>query len=192
MSHRLGFWLAHLCILGVMAALVGGFVVQFAWQELPCPLCMLQRMGMILAAFGPAFILLRCRHGDVSPTDFATGYGMSIIAAMFGASVSTRHILLHIASPDPVPGLAVLGMHLYTWALIVFCTAIAASGLNLLFTRELAPRQTQFGWPTRLVLGSLAAVIVTNLVCVFFLEGFHWLLPGDPDRYQLLSDLARQ
>ncbi len=192
MSHRLGFWLAHVCILGVMAALVGGFVVQFGWHEFPCPLCMLQRMGMILAAFGPAFILLRCRGGEVSASDFATGYGMSIVAAMFGASVSTRQILLHIASPDPVPGMTVLGLHLYTWALIVFCTSAIVGGLNLLFARELVPRRVHFGWPTRLLLASLGAVIVTNLIGVLFLEGFHWILPGNPDRYQLLSDLGLQ
>lgn len=190
MSHRLGFWLLHLCILGVLTALVGGFIVQFGWHEYPCPLCMLQRMGMILAALGPAYILLRCRTGEIGPTDFATGYGMSILAALFGASVSTRQILLHIASPDPVPGMTVLGLHLYTWALIVFCMAIFASGLNLLFAGELTPRQVKFGWPTRLLLGLLAAVIVANLVSVFCLEGFHWLLPDDPDRYQLLSDLG--
>jgi hypothetical protein len=45
---------------------------------------------------------------------------MSVIAAVGGACISIRQILLHIVPPDPGYGDPVLGLHLYTWALLVF------------------------------------------------------------------------
>jgi disulfide bond formation protein DsbB len=190
MTHRFGFWLANLSVFAVTCVLLGGFVVQFALSELPCPLCLLQRMCMMLAAMGPAFILMRAKHGDVNLADFATGYGLSIVAAMLGATISFRHILLHINDTVVTSSSPVLGLHLFSWALIVFCTAIVWSGLNLVFARELTPQQFSWSWPSRFVLSLFAVTIAANLVAVICLEGFHWLLPSDPERYQLFVDLG--
>lgn len=190
MTHRAGYWLANLSVFAVTCVLLGGFVVQFALSERPCPLCILQRMGMMLAAMGPAFILLRARRGDVSLGDFATGYGMSILAAMLGASISCRHILLHINDTNVTSSSPVFGLHLYTWALVVFGTAIVWSGVNLIFARDLTPQHASWNWTGRLVLSLFAMTIAANLIAVFCLEGFHWLLPADPEHYQLFKDLS--
>lgn len=190
MTHRLGYWVALVCVLAMCGVLIGGFVVQFAWGEFPCPLCLLQRMAMMLCALGPAYLVLRARRGDVSATDFASGYGMSIVAGMLGAGISVRQILLHVTGSDPGYGTPVFGLHLYTWALIVFVTAIVTAGLNLVFARELAPARVTHRWPSRLVVGAFALVIAANLVAAGMLEGLHWKLPDSPDRYQLLVDLG--
>jgi disulfide bond formation protein DsbB len=187
MGSRLGFWIAHFNILAICAVLIGAFVVQFGQGEFPCPLCMLQRMAMILCALGPAYVIMKARDGEVKTSDFATGYGMSVVAAVGGASISIRQILLHIVPPDPGYGEPVLGMHLYTWALIVFVTVLVDSGLNLMFARELAPQRVEFGWPSRLVLWLLGAIIVANGIAVFAEEGLHWTLPDDPDSYRLFE-----
>jgi disulfide bond formation protein DsbB len=115
MSNRLGFWIAHLNILVVCGVLAGAFVVQFGGGDFPCPLCVLQRMAMMLCALGPAYVIMQARVGEVKTSDFATGYGMSVIAAVGGACISIRQILLHIVPPDPGYGDPVLGLHLYTW-----------------------------------------------------------------------------
>lgn len=190
MSSRFGFWIAHFNILAICAVLIGAFVVQFGQGEFPCPLCILQRMAMILCALGPAYVIMKARDGEVKTSDFATGYGMSVVAAVGGASISIRQILLHIVPPDPGFGEPVLGMHLYTWALIVFVAVLVDSGLNLVFARELAPQGVEFGWPSRLVLWLLGAIIVANAIAVFAEEGLHWTLPDDPDSYRLF-DLLR-
>lgn len=190
MSNRLGFWGAHLNILVLCTVLLGAFVVQFGQDEFPCPLCILQRMAMMLCALGPAYVILRARNGEVTASDVATGYGLSVIAAVAGASVSIRQILLHIVPPDPGYGDPVFGLHLYTWALLVFVAELVAAGLNLVFARELEPRKAGFGWPSRLVLWLLGAVIVANVLAVFALEGLHWTLPDNPDSYRLF-DLLR-
>jgi disulfide bond formation protein DsbB len=190
MSSRFGFWIAHFNILAICAVLIGAFVVQFGQGEFPCPLCILQRMAMILCALGPAYVIMKARDGEVKTSDFATGYGMSVVAAVGGASISIRQILLHIVPPDPGFGEPVLGMHLYTWALIVFVAVLVDSGLNLVFAHELAPQGVEFGWPSRLVLWLLGAIIVANAIAVFAEEGLHWTLPDDPDSYRLF-DLLR-
>jgi disulfide bond formation protein DsbB len=189
MSHRLGFWIAHFNILAVCGVLLGAFGVQFGQGELPCPLCVLQRMGMLLCALGPAFVIVQARNGECSAGDFATGYGMSVLAAVGGAVIAARQVLLHIVPPDPGYGEPVLGLHLYTWSLIVFVTVLLVSGVNLIFTPQLRPHGVRYGWPSRLVLGLLGAVILANAVSVFCEEGLHWTLPDDPKRYQLFDDL---
>ena len=188
-THRFGFLIAHLNILTLCGVLLGAFVVEFGEGEFPCPLCFLQRMAMMLCALGPAYVILRARDGEVKTSDFATGYGMSAIAAVAGASVSIRQILLHIVPPDPGYGDPVLGLHLYTWALLVFVAVIIASGINLIFARELEPREAKFGRFSRIVLLLLGAIIIANALTVFTIEGLNWTLPDDPDGYQLFDQL---
>ena len=139
--------IAHLNILVICAVLVGAFGGQFGQGEFPSPLCRLQRMAMMLCALGPAYVIMKARAGEVKTTDFATGYGMSVIAGVAGAFISIRQILLHIVPPDPGYGDPVLGLHLYMWALLVFVAEIIAAGLNLVFARELEPRgEIEFGF----------------------------------------------
>ena len=78
--------LAQLCIFGITAVLISAFVVQFGMKELPCPLCILQRMGMILAALGPAWLLMRAMRGPVNARDYAQCYGVSVLAEDFERS----------------------------------------------------------------------------------------------------------
>src|SRR5262245_60426730 len=113
MSPRLGLWVAQFNIVAVCGVLLGAFGVQFIEGELPCPLCVMQRMAMLLCTLGPAYILFRARAGAVEVGDFATGYGMSVVAAVVGATIAGRQILLHIVPPDPGFGAPVLGLHLY-------------------------------------------------------------------------------
>ncbi|HEX2787052.1 MAG TPA: disulfide bond formation protein B [Ignavibacteria bacterium] len=118
-------------ILGLGLVIIGAYTVQFVLNELPCPLCLLQRVGMLMVMTGFAMNLkfgIRPAH-----------YGMSIIGALFGASVSMRQILLHIV---PVPGqptgygTPILGMHLYTWAFIFFMITIFIIAVVILFGKQ--------------------------------------------------------
>lgn len=185
-THRLGFWLAHCFLLAYCGVLLGGFVVQFGQGELPCPLCVLQRMAMLLTALGPAYIIARARQGgEVSLGDYATGYGISVVAALAGLAMSVRQILLHIVPPDPGYGSTVLGLHLYTWAALTFLVVLLYVGISLIFARDLVPRGVRYGWLSRVSLWLAVALIVANAVAVFALAGFHWVLPDDPARYEL-------
>ena len=94
-------------LLVICGVLLGAYYMQFVMGEFPCPLCLLQRLGMLGVGFGA---MLNLRYG-VRPAH----YGVSLISAVFGASVSVRQILLHIVPGTGAYGTPVLGLHLYTW-----------------------------------------------------------------------------
>src|SRR4051794_3522406 len=106
-------------------------------------------MAMLLCAGGPAFILVKARQGDVDVGDFATGYGMSVLAALVGAGIAGRQVLLHVLPSDPGYGDPVPGLHLYAWSFIVFAAVLPDAGANLLFAREQTPRGVKPGRPSR-------------------------------------------
>lgn len=176
---------ASYSILAICFVLTGAFVVQFS-GEYPCPLCILQRMAMMLCAIGPAWLILRARQGPVDARDYGMCYGWSILSALLGASFSTRQILLHIAPGDPGYGSAVFGMHLYTWALIVFLAVILVSAVQFFFLPEKAEHieKDRLSYVSVIALGVL---ILGNALVVFALEGLHWFLPDDPNAYLLFQ-----
>ncbi|MGE8659644.1 MAG: disulfide bond formation protein B [Achromobacter sp.] len=117
-----------LALLGVTAILGMAFAWQFAYDELPCPLCQLQRVAFILAGVG---LLLNLRLGP-SPMHYA----MTIAAALGGMVASGRQVLLHIAPGDAGYGMPFLGLHFYTWAFIAFCALIVFCVLMLSADRK--------------------------------------------------------
>jgi hypothetical protein len=72
----------------------------------------------------------------------------------------------------------------------VFVVVVAVAGLGVVFAGELAPGKVQWRWPSKVVVGLLAAVILANAAAVFVQEGLHWTLPDNPERYQLLDYLG--
>ena len=115
-----------LALFGLILVLAGSLHLQFGVGEQPCPLCIVQRSGMIGLAVGPMMNLL----WGMSPRNYA----LSILAAVVGAAGSTRQILLHIADPnDPGYGPEVLGWHLYTWAFVTFLVGIVGCTMLILW-----------------------------------------------------------
>lgn len=117
-----------ICILLVCSILIGALYFQFVLHEEPCPLCLLQRLGM----FGVIFGLSLNSHFGFK----AQHFGITIIAALIGGMFSTRQVLLHICpSPDDLGyGTPVFGLHLYTWGVVIFVASILGSALFLLFS----------------------------------------------------------
>jgi hypothetical protein len=65
-------------------------------------------------------------------------YGIMLLAASFGASVSIRQIMLHIVPGTGHYGSAVLGLHYYTWAGIAFFMVILGTSVMLLWPSSLS------------------------------------------------------
>ncbi len=188
--NYLGFWLAHLFVLGYCGVILAAMGTQFIGGELPCPLCMLQRMAMVLAAIGPLWIIGRAHKGRLTMTRYTCAYGLSILAACFGALISIRQILLHIVPPDPGYGDEVLGLHLYTWALVTFFIVIVYSGFMMIFSRStypVLPSGKAWRVVSRIVVVIFVVVVAANMVSVFFEEGFNLYLPDNPTGYELLD-----
>ncbi|MFE3317001.1 disulfide bond formation protein B [Nocardia sp. NPDC059195] len=188
----LQYLLAVIFVVGWSAVICGGFAVQFIDWEYPCPLCMLQRMFMVLAALGGAFIVRKGMNGVIVARDYAVGWGLAIIGCVGGGFTAWRQTMLHILPGDPGYGGAVLGLHLYVWALVLYIAAIATIGVVTTFSYPTAATVIP---PALALIGKLALwfcglVIAANLVVVFGLEGLHWKLPDDPACYRLFYDLG--
>src|SRR3954467_7642566 len=128
MTRTRAITLNALSLYGVALVLAAAYAAQFMLQELPCPLCLLQRILFAALAVGP---ILNIRFGP-RPSHYA----MSLLAAAAGAAFSTRQILLHILPGDAGYGSALLGLHYYSWALVGFAAAIVLLAGMLLFDRQ--------------------------------------------------------
>lgn len=123
-----------LVILLLCCILLGGFAVQFFKGEQPCPLCMLQRLGMIGVA---ASLLLNLKFG-IKPLH----YGLALFSAVFGMLIALRHIALFacpgFGKSDSTP---VFGLSLFTWSFLIFVCCILAIGVLLLLHKENSPKK---------------------------------------------------
>ena len=128
MTQTRAVTLNALSLYAVALVLAAAFAAQIALHELPCPLCLLQRILFATLAVGP---ILNIRFGP-RPSHYA----LSLLAAVAGAVASTRQVLLHIMPGDAGYGSALLGYHYYTWALIGFIAAIVLLAAILLFDRQ--------------------------------------------------------
>lgn len=188
---KLGFWAQVIFIAAYVGILsTAMFIFQFALGEMPCPLCITQRMAMMAASLGPLYVIVQSLRGQLTETKFMVGLGMASLGALVGAIMSIRQVELHILPGDPGYGTAIMGLHLYTWALITFVIVIAFAGLLMLFGHEFQPIAPEARWARTLawiVVWAFVATIAINMVVVFFEEGFNLYLPDDPTGYVLLG-----
>ena len=174
-------------ILAVCGVLSGSLAYQFRLGELPCPLCVLQRFSFLLACVGSLGILRNVGpRGRVACQ--ARGFALCIVASFIGLAVSVRQILLHIVPPDSGYGPPVLGLHLYTWALVVFCCLILSSAFGLIGLSDRAralPRVMTNG-----ICGLIIVIGAVVAVATFAMQGFNIFLPADPQYYELLRQVG--
>jgi disulfide bond formation protein DsbB len=168
-----------LAVLAISGVLLFAFYWQLVRGELPCPLCLVQRLGLLGAAFGFA---LNVRFGSSE-----SHYGVVIVSALVGGAAAARQILLHIVPDTGSYGSALYGWHFYTWALLAFIAIVALAGLLLFVeaqfvegTHDLRPSvlAQAVGW--LVVAIALANAVSTLLECGFA------ACPDNPTEYQLL------
>ena len=112
-------------MLTMAAILTTAMVLQYYDSEIPCPLCLLQRVAMFGVCFG---IILHFRHGPSARND---GFGM--LFALLLLIVSARQTLLDIA-PRPghsYIGSAILGLHMPVWSVIIAAAVLLAYAIKL-------------------------------------------------------------
>jgi disulfide bond formation protein DsbB len=131
MTRAFALTLNALGLCAVALVLAAAFAAQLLLHELPCPLCLLQRLQFTALAIGP---IMNIRWGP-RPSHYA----LSLLAAAIGMAFSTRQVLLHIMPGDAGYGTALLGYHYYTLALIGFAAAIVLLAAMLLFDRQFEP-----------------------------------------------------
>lgn len=187
------FWGLHAWVLAYTVVMLSAFFIQFVKGEFPCPLCMLQRYGMILATIGALFVIMQARRGTLTVARYAQGLGMGLLGVLAGASVSVRQIELHILPGDPGYGEPFLRLHLYTWAFVTFTIVMVYVGVMLVLMPRGIPQAPAPGsalWKVSTVIVlAFIAVVAANVVAIIFLEGFAAVLPDDPDSYTLIDQI---
>jgi disulfide bond formation protein DsbB len=181
MTPALAITLNVLSLYAVAFVLAAAFAAQLLLNELPCPLCLLQRIQFAMLAVGP---ILNVRFGP-RPSHYA----LSLLAAVAGAGFATRQVLLHILPGDPGYGTALFGYHYYTWALIGFAVSVVLLSVMLLFDRQFArddldptPPDTFASVAVWLVIG----LVGLNVVSTFLMCGFG-ACADDPVVYEMLK-----
>src|SRR5262245_1690159 len=164
----------------VALVLAMAFAAQLWLNELPCPLCLLQRIQFAMLAIGP---ILNIRFGP-----HPGHYALSLLAAIAGAAFAMRQILLHIMPGDPGYGSSLFGYHYYTWAFIGFDVAIILIALMLLldgqFKDDGAP--ISLGAFARTAVWLVIALTALNVVSTLLECGFA-ACPDNPVEYELLK-----
>ncbi len=183
---RLYVLAAALNVWVLVLILAAAFGVQLITGELPCPLCVVQRIALMMCALGPLYVLVQARDRALSGRDIAVGSGIAVIAALVGAAASGRQLLLHILPGDRGFGSPLFGFHLYTWCLIAFVCQIAASGLMLIGAAWL--KDEGVSWRiTHVTAGAFVVIVIANLLSVIAEAGLNWDLPSDPVEYLLFK-----
>ncbi len=119
----------HLFLVAMLAVIVliltTAMALQYVWGELPCPLCLLERVAL----FGVAFGILQNLRGPFNDRNT----GISLIFAILLLVVSVRQTLLDIY-PRPgheYIGTAVLGLHMPVWSVVIALCLLTAFALRL-------------------------------------------------------------
>lgn len=136
------------------------FLDQLFNHDLPCPLCILQRMGFILIGL---MFLLNIRSG-AQPAH----YGFAILFAILGLSVSLRQVLLHVAPDDLGFGDTFFRIHFYTWAFVGFISLLISIGI-LLIIPDRGTRSRH--WFTQFVCLWFMILLVGNLISTLSICG---------------------
>ena len=183
MTQTRAIMLNALSLYAVALVLAAAFAAQFMLHELPCPLCLLQRILFALLAVGP---ILNIRFGP-RPSHYA----MSLLSAAAGAVASTRQVLLHILPGDAGYGSALLGYHYYSWALIGFIAAIVLLAAILLFDRQFADDGTALpadgGVFAQIAVWLVIALTAANVATTLLECGFG-ACADNPVVYELLKN----
>lgn len=178
-----------LALVGLLGVLAGSLHLQLGIGEQPCPLCLVQRSGMIGLAVGPVMNLLwgmKAQH-----------YAISILAACAGAAGSVRQIFLHVASPtDSGYGPEFFGLHLYTWAFVTFAVGVVGCAVLLFWNTPLVcgdeGMSKQAGALRAITYAVITAVFLDLLVITVSVipECGLGMCPDDPANISGLGDMG--
>ena len=155
-----------LALLALCGSVAEAFYYQLFMNELPCPLCQLQRVALTMAGIG---MMLNMRFGPS-----AVHYSIILASAIGGAVASGRQILLHIAPGDPGYASTLFGLHFYTWGFISFVIMMIFCAVMLCIDRNnltLAFKKTVSAVTTLVMILfltlSVANTITSVMVCKF-------------------------
>ena len=164
-------------ILGIAILLFLTFIFQFVYKELPCPLCLLQRVGFLMTGVG---FLLNLRYGLR-----ASHYALALFGALFTAFVALRQMALHIVPGSSSYGSSIFGLHMYTWSFVIsMAIVLFTAGILGLDTQysELPKKIRYFNYILPVLFVVMFLLAATNLISLVMECGLGQC-PDSPTNY---------
>lgn len=156
----------------------GAIVFQIMLSELPCPLCLLQRLGFLFMSFA---LILNMRYGVHSRY-----YSIAIISALYTGAVAMRQILIHIVPGTGSYGSPIFGLHLYTWVFILSFLFILSVCVMMIFGKYhlvTIKNKAFVRWITNICFYLILLITIVDLVLIYMECGFK-VCPDNPITYQ--------
>jgi len=171
---------------GILLVVCTTLSIQFIYHDLPCPLCLLQRLAFFGMALG--FIMnLRFNFR-------ASHYTIILLSGFLASFIALRQIVLHIIPGTGSYGAAIFGMHLYTWSYVGSIMTMVLTAILLSFDRQYQSingnvNQEGNGWRklTQFLFVVFMLVLLVNTISTFLLCGFKMMCAEDPITYGLLN-----
>jgi disulfide bond formation protein DsbB len=168
MNPRPAALLNDLFLFAMMLVIAGiltfAMILQYRGGEVPCPLCLLQRVAMFGVCLG---IILHFRGGYSGRND-----GICMLFALFLLIVSARQTLLDIV-PRPghsYIGSTVFGIHMPVWSIIIAVAILLAFAIRMLVLGGAGLRDGEkpqlFSNAANLLSAYLIAICAVNFVSV--------------------------
>ena len=156
---RLTLWLMLLALAGILTA---AMVIQYVERDIPCPLCLLQRVAMFGCCFG---LMQQLRSGDSQ-----RGAGIGLIFSVLLLLISARQTLLDLF-PRPghaYIGGAIFGVHMPVWSVFIAIALVLGFAVRLaLFGGPRAAPETEGSILRRLTYGlGLYVVVICGINCL--------------------------
>lgn len=168
-------------LLIISAALCLTFYYQLALHELPSPLGLLQRAGLILTGLG---LLMNVRFGIKG-----AHYGVTLAGAITTGVIASRQVLLHIVPGAPGVGSTLFGLHFYTLTALTALAASVAVVVLLLVQQWEAPARhgPWYSMGGKLATLLFMLLVVGNLVSTVLQCGVS-ACHDNPGSYRLLGE----
>ncbi|WWO99756.1 MAG: disulfide bond formation protein B [Candidatus Dasytiphilus stammeri] len=176
-AHRVCHFINLLVLFGNNIILIMAFYYQLVWNELPCPICLLQRVGIIMISIG--FFLniifgIRTIH-----------YGIALLGCILTGIIAMRQVFLHILPGDLGYGSTLFNLHFYTLALLSSLLTVVVIAILLILKDSKESSLTLTKWE-KINIIILCILIAGNLVSTF-LECGIGNCDSNPTSYQLLK-----
>lgn len=133
----------RLMLLTLAGILTAAMVMQYAFGEIPCPLCLLQRFAMFGCCFGIA--------QQLSSGTSERGTGISLIFTILLLVISVRQTLLDLF-PRPgheYVGSAILGIHMPVWSVLIAVALLLGFAIRLALFGAPRSASEAMGSPSR-------------------------------------------
>ncbi len=152
--------ISNLLFIYVLCALVStAYIFQYVIHEHFCPPCLLQRLSMISICY---CLLVNLRYG-IS----AKYYGLAILCIIEGAFISLWQISYHACPQFPSTSPPLLGLRLYSWALIIFAACLFSIAVLLMLLAATKQKiEPKWGKGEKIAFTYLSFLLISHIIFI--------------------------